>query len=316
MKLGPPRLLPIVIAATAALLLFKGIGLVSDGGYALIGTAPATAEEPVAAAAPSGGVPDMPTAPSITDRSPTIEDKSVTLALPSGSGGEALPAAVPAIGLSDAGLPTACPPTAASAPKAEGTATAPAADVPCVPDPGVNLHGDALPLVKDNVSGNLVPLADVTEGSSEGAIGERLSERRGELEQRARELEMRAALLEAAEKRLTERTAELKALEARLSKLVDENKTAEQQQFVGLVAMYENMKPKEAATIFNQLDMPVLLGVVKAMNPRKVAPILARMDPLKAKALTDGLAAPDTPPAATAQAAAEDLTNLPQIVGQ
>jgi flagellar motility protein MotE (MotC chaperone) len=52
------------------------------------------------------------------------------------------------------------------------------------------------------------------------------------------------------------------------------------------------------------------------MNPRKVAPILARMEPLKAKALTDGLAAPDNPPAATAEAAAEDLTNLPQIVGQ
>jgi flagellar motility protein MotE (MotC chaperone) len=314
-KLGPPRLLPIVIAATAALLLFKGIGLVTDGGYALIGTAPATAEEPAAPAAPSAAGPDMPAAPSMADGSPTLEDKSVTLALPAGNGGEALPPAVPAIGPSDGLSGSACPPTAASAPNAEGTNPA-APDLPCVPDPGINLHGDALPLVKDNVSGNLVPLADVTEKSSEGAIGERLSERRGELEQRARELEMRAALLEAAEKRLAERTAELKALEAKVSKLVDENKTAEQQQFVGLVAMYENMKPKEAATIFNQLDMPVLLGVVKAMNPRKVAPILARMEPLKAKALTDGLAAPDNPPAATAQAAAEDLTNLPQIVGQ
>jgi flagellar motility protein MotE (MotC chaperone) len=198
----------------------------------------------------------------------------------------------------------------------EGTAPTPGAGMPCVPDPGVNAHGDALPLVKDNASGTLVPLADLTEKSSEAAIEDRLSARRDELEQRARELEMRAALLEAAEKRLAERTAELKALEEKVGKLVDENNTAEQQQFVGLVAMYETMKPKEAATIFNQLDMPVLLGVVKAMNPRKVAPILARMEPLKAKALTDGLAAADTPPPPTTEAAAEDLTNLPQIVGQ
>lgn len=126
---------------------------------------------------------------------------------------------------------------------------------------------------------------------------------------------MRSALLDAAEKRIEERTAELKALEARITRLVDENRTAERQQFVTLVAMYENMKPRDAATIFDQLDMPVLLGVARAMNPRKMAPILARMDPLKAKALTDGIAADEAPVPALAAAAAEDLTNLPQIVG-
>jgi flagellar motility protein MotE (MotC chaperone) len=79
--------------------------------------------------------------------------------------------------------------------------------------------------------------------------------------------------------------------------------------------MYENMKPKDAAAIFNELDMPVLLGVAKAMNPRKMAPILARMTPLKAKALTDGIAAADAPEAPVV-AVSQDLTNLPQIVGQ
>jgi len=314
-KLGPPRLLPIVIAAAAALLLFKGIGIVTEGGYTLIGTSVATAEEhgstDAAGGEAAGTTTELPTGPNMADDSPTIEDKSVTMELPAGQGGAAEGshgATTPAIGPADAGLPgEACPPSAA-----EGTA----ADAPCLPDPGVNEHGDALPLVKDNASGNMVPLADVTDKSSEGAIEDRLSERRDELDQRARELELRSALLEAAEKRLDERTAQLKALEEKVNKLVDENKTAEQQQFVGLVAMYESMKPKDAATIFNELDMPVLLGVTRAMNPRKLAPVMARMDPLKAKALTDGLAAADQPPAATAEAAPEDLTNLPQIVGQ
>ena len=44
MKFGTPRLLPVVIAATAALLLFKGIGLITQGGYALVGTSPVVAE--------------------------------------------------------------------------------------------------------------------------------------------------------------------------------------------------------------------------------------------------------------------------------
>ena len=307
MKLGPPRLLPIVIAATAALLLFKGVGLVTQGGYSLVGTAPVSAQEHGASANPLGGA-DM------TDKSPTLEDNAVTMQLPEGG---ATPAqgghgATPAVGPVDAGLPTeACPATDDTGHGADTPAD------PCLPDPGVNEHGDALPLIKDNATGSMVPLADtLQDASSENAINERLAQRRAELDRREKELEMRSTLIDAAEKRIEERSAELKALEERIGKLVDDNKTAEQQQFVSLVAMYENMKPKDAATIFDQLDMPVLLGVAKAMNPRKMAPILARMDPLKAKALTDSIASSEAPSPPVAEAPNQDLTNLPQIVGQ
>jgi flagellar motility protein MotE (MotC chaperone) len=56
------------------------------------------------------------------------------------------------------------------------------------------------------------------------------------------------------------------------------------------VKLYENMRPGDAATIFNGLDMHVLLEVVRRMNQRKAAPILAAMDPAKARALTAELA--------------------------
>ena len=319
MKLAPPRLLPIVIAATAALLLFKGVGIVTQGGYVLVGTTQAVAAGGGASSPPpaEGGATDM------TDESPTLEDNAVTLQLPGATpGAEAEHADAstgPDIGPAAAELPEACPPTDAAAAES-GTAPTPpdpSVTAPCAPDPGVNEYGDALPLITDNASGQLVPLADVLkDASSENAINQRLADRRAELEQRERELEMRATLIDAAEKRIEERSAELKALEAKITKLVDDNKTAEQQQFVSLVAMYENMRPKEAATIFNQLDMPVLLGVAKAMNPRKMAPILARMDPLKAKELTDAIAADEVPAPTVTAAAPEDLTNLPQIVGE
>lgn len=305
MKLAPPRLLPIVIAATAALLLFKGIGIVTQGGYTLVGTN-------AAIAAGGGNTVDQGGSPDITDLSPTLEDNAVTMELPGdASGGGTM---VPPVGPALAEMPDTCPPTDASGLDASGAD--PESSGPCIPDPGVNDHGDALPLIKDNASGNLVPLADVLkDASSENAINQRLAERRAELEAREKELDMRVTLLDAAEKRIEERTAELKALEARITRLVEDNRTAERQQFVSLVAMYENMKPRDAATIFDQLDMPVLLGVAKAMNPRKMAPILARMDPLKAKALTDGIAADESPAPAIAAGATEDLTNLPQIVG-
>jgi len=369
-KLAPPRLLPIVIAAAAALLLFKGIGLVTQGGYSLVGVTPAVAASggggaPKAEAGgdhtPAGGG-DGSGGVDMTDQSPTLEDGAVTMEFSSGdakgeaggghggTAGEGEAAAegdhsppTPEVGPADIELPEACPPTDAAAAPAEGgeAAAAPHGEAapaeaaagghggeaaagdaahtdPCAPSAGVNEYGDALPMVMDTANGKMVPLADTTDVSSEAAINDRLSERRAELEQREKELDMRSTLMDAAEKRIEERSAELKALEEKIGKLVDDNKTAEQQQFVSLVAMYENMKPKDAAAIFDQLDLPVLIGLANAMNPRKMSPILARMDPKKAKTLTDGIAAADTPadPMATADASSADLTNLPQIVGQ
>jgi flagellar motility protein MotE (MotC chaperone) len=57
-----------------------------------------------------------------------------------------------------------------------------------------------------------------------------------------------------------------------------------------LVKIYENMKPKDAAKIFEQLDMGIMLEVVERMKEQKVAPILAEMNPVKARELTSELA--------------------------
>jgi flagellar motility protein MotE (MotC chaperone) len=69
----------------------------------------------------------------------------------------------------------------------------------------------------------------------------------------------------------------------------------------GLVKLYESMKPRDAATIFNDLEMPVLLGVVDRMKDRTAAPILAAMQPEKARELTIKLATLRTKRAAEAQ---------------
>lgn len=55
--------------------------------------------------------------------------------------------------------------------------------------------------------------------------------------------------------------------------------------------MYENMKPKDAARIFDTLDMDILLSVVEQMRGRKMSPILAAMNPEVAQRLTVELAA-------------------------
>ena len=54
--------------------------------------------------------------------------------------------------------------------------------------------------------------------------------------------------------------------------------------------MYESMKPKEAARVFDRLDVKVLIELVGHMNPRKVSEILAVMDTAAAERLTMALA--------------------------
>ena len=54
--------------------------------------------------------------------------------------------------------------------------------------------------------------------------------------------------------------------------------------------MYENMKPKDAARIFDRLDMKILVDVSTQMNPRKMSDILAQMSPDAAERLTVRLA--------------------------
>ena len=119
---------------------------------------------------------------------------------------------------------------------------------------------------------------------------QRLSDRRQEIEQREREIQQRAALLEAAEKRVEQKIDELSDLQATIQNLLVSHDEQEEAQMRSLVKIYENMKPKEAARIFEQLDMVVLLEVIDRMKERKAAPILAKMNPAKAKAVTLELA--------------------------
>lgn len=117
-----------------------------------------------------------------------------------------------------------------------------------------------------------------------------LSQRREELEQRAREIDEREVLLKAAEQRIEQRIGELENLQASIEGLLVQHDEQTETQMQSLVKIYESMKPKDAARIFEELDMEVLLEVIERMKERKTAPILANMDPQRAKAVTLELA--------------------------
>ncbi|MGJ8531599.1 MAG: MotE family protein [Alphaproteobacteria bacterium] len=132
--------------------------------------------------------------------------------------------------------------------------------------------------------------ASIVEGqparNTELSILESLRNRRKVLMQREEELQLRENLIEAAEGRLESRIGQLEALEQRLQAATEAELGARKEELRGLVTMYETMKPKEAARIFDRLQMDVLIDVVLAMNPRKMASVLASMNPEAAQRLT------------------------------
>jgi flagellar motility protein MotE (MotC chaperone) len=126
--------------------------------------------------------------------------------------------------------------------------------------------------------------------AAERAILEHLQERRQELDRRARELDIREGLIAEAEKRMDGKLAEIKEAQAQLVTEEEKKDEAEAARFKGLVTMYENMKPRDAAKIFDRLEVGVLLQVASQINPRNMSEILAQMSPDAAERLTVELA--------------------------
>ena len=140
-------------------------------------------------------------------------------------------------------------------------------------------------------NGRVIPADGPPQPSpAERAILERLTERRQELDKRARELDIREGLIAEAEKRVEARLAEIKSAQAQLAVAAEQKNEAEAARFKGLVTMYENMKPRDAAKIFDRLDVGVLIEVASQINPRNMSEILAQMSPDTAERLTVELA--------------------------
>ncbi len=115
---------------------------------------------------------------------------------------------------------------------------------------------------------------------------QQLSARRKVLETREREMEMRVGLLSAAEVRIDKKIIELQTLRETIDGLIQKFDAQQDAKLLSLVKIYENMKPKDAARIFENLELETLLEVAERMKERKLAPIMAKMDPEKAREMT------------------------------
>jgi flagellar motility protein MotE (MotC chaperone) len=125
---------------------------------------------------------------------------------------------------------------------------------------------------------------------AERALLEQLRARRAELEAREQTIASRELVLAAAEQRLGQRIEELTQLQQRLESMERARGEREDAGWRGLVRTYENMRPREAAAIFEELELPVVIQILDRMGERKMAPVIGAMRPEKARMLTAELA--------------------------
>ncbi len=179
----------------------------------------------------------------------------------------------------------AAPDPAATGEKPKTAEAAPA--VPAKPDVQAPSLGAAPPAKSDWKS------SDDLDGKYDDIkmeMFEDLAKRRKDLDSKEKELAMREALLKAAQAELEQKTNELTGIRQDIEELLKKQTEEEDKRIASLVKIYEGMKAKDAARIFDTLEMDVLLQVVTKMSERKTAPIIAAMDAQRARNLTIMLA--------------------------
>lgn len=311
------RLIPIVLLATICLLGLKVTGIVFDGGYTL-GEKLSQRGKPPGITVTSGkdvadyprivvaGEPAAPESPAAGPSSPWAKEMF-------NFGGGRSREREPDVTGSVADRTATLPKIGARPGDEIVTGSAAASKPPAGQSPSEPLKSTEQPPAptKLEVGGDAQPLSPGKINSpSERALLGRLQDRRETLDNRNKELDMRESLIKAAEKRLEAKVGELKDIETRIKTATDARDKEEKDRLKGLVAMYENMKPKDAARIFDRLDLKVLVDLSTAMKPITMSAVLAQMSPEAAERLTVELASRANGPKAQADG------DLPKIEGQ
>jgi flagellar motility protein MotE (MotC chaperone) len=102
----------------------------------------------------------------------------------------------------------------------------------------------------------------------------------------------------------------MKAVESRITAVGEQKTEADAAHFKGIITMYESMKPKDAAKVFDRLEMPVLYEIASQIAPRKMSDILGLMSTEAAERLTTEMARRAGPDKSASAA------DLPKIEGK
>ncbi len=116
------------------------------------------------------------------------------------------------------------------------------------------------------------------------------SDREAQLAERERALEDRLHALNLAERAVESQLADLVAAEERLKATLAVADGAAEADVARLTAVFESMKPKEAARVFEEMDPDFAAGFIARMRPDAAAALLAGLSPASAYTISAILA--------------------------
>lgn len=105
-----------------------------------------------------------------------------------------------------------------------------------------------------------------------------VQERSSQLDDQDRRISERMALLKIAEEEFSIRREELIEAEEKLSATLAIADNAAEKDLLRLTAVYENMKAKKAAELFDSMDSVFAAGFLIRMAPQSAADVLSAMD--------------------------------------
>jgi len=116
-----------------------------------------------------------------------------------------------------------------------------------------------------------------------------LRQYKGELEQRAKKLDVREQSLQQAEEQLKRRITELEQLEASIQQRLSDEAKVKNKKIKRLTAVYEGMKPERAAPVIAKMELATVVKIFLLMDEKKVGKILSFLPPDKAVIISQAL---------------------------
>ena len=150
--------------------------------------------------------------------------------------------------------------------------------------------GRALAKVAEADSSPIMEPQVCAPGPDIAALLEAFDAREARLEQRETEVADRMRALEIADTEVSRKLVQLVEAEEALRATLALADTAAEDDLTKLTAVYQNMKPKEAAVLFEEMDPQFAAGFLGRMEPSAAAGIMAGLTPQAAYTISVVLA--------------------------
>lgn len=142
---------------------------------------------------------------------------------------------------------------------------------------------------KKSLAKNITPTTNrVTE--AEKKLYNSLNEEKEAMEVQRKLIEEERARLEEQKKEIEQKLAEVKQIKSDIDKTQEDKIKISNERLEKMVIAFTSMKPATTASVFENMDVNLVVKIIDKMDAKKVAPILDKMNNIKTTEITSAFA--------------------------